>query len=86
MKDGKPLYPLSAERKALLSEHAKIVNLWRFIELLSGLLVLAIILFTGLSARLRSWVKGFRNSYLMIWFYTVLVLVVIYVLSFPFSY
>ncbi len=86
MKDGKPLYPLSAERKALLSEHAKIVNLWRFIELLSGLLVLAIILFTGLSAKLRNWVKGFRNSYLMIWFYTVLVLVVIYVLSFPFSY
>jgi Zn-dependent protease with chaperone function len=86
MKDGKPLYPLSPERRALLSEHAKTVNTWRFIELFSGLLVVAIILFTGLSAKLRNWAKAFRNSYLMIWFYTVLVLVVMSILSFPFDY
>ena len=86
MKNGEPLYPLSPERKALLSEYAKTVNTWRFVEFLSGLLVLGIILFTGLSAKLRNWVKGFRNSYLMIWFYTVLVLVVMSILSFPFDY
>ena len=86
MKDGQPLYPLSPERRELLSEHAKTVNTWRFIELFSGLLVVAIILFTGLSAKLRNWAKAFRNSYLMIWFYTVLVLVVMSILSFPLDY
>ncbi|MBK7142217.1 MAG: M48 family metallopeptidase [bacterium] len=86
MKDGQPLYPLSPERKALLSEYADMVNLWRFVELFSGLLILAIILFTGLSARIRDWAKSARLSYFTIWLYCAILLVAMSVLSFPFDY
>lgn len=86
MKDGQPLYPLSAERKALLSEYADMVNLWRFVELLSGLLVLAIILFTGLSAKFRDWAKVAKVSYFTIWLYCIILFVAIWLLSFPFDY
>ncbi len=85
-KDGVPLYPLSPERRALLAEYADMVNLWRFVELFSGLLVIAVILFLGLSARFRDWAGVARLSYLKICLYCILLFVAMSILSFPFDY
>lgn len=85
-KDGVPLYPLSPERRDLLAEYADMVNLWRFVELFSGLLVIAVILFFGLSARFRDWAGVAKLSYLKIWLYCILLFVAMSILSFPFDY
>lgn len=85
-KDGVPLYPLSPERRKLLADYADMVNIWRFVELFSGLLVIGVILFFGLSARFRDWAGVARLSYLKIWLYCIILFVAMSILSFPFDY
>lgn len=85
-RNGEPLYPMPPERKALLEEYSDFVDVWRFVDFFSGLLVLGIVLFTGLSHRLSLWAKRLRQSYLVVWLYTTLVVVALSMLSFPFTF
>jgi len=79
------LYPLSAERRQKLSEYARFNNLWRFADFFIGIGILAVILFTGLSARLRDHARRARRPWLVIWLYLVMFLALQYLLSLPFN-
>ena len=79
------LYPLSAERKQQLAEYARFNNLWRFADFFIGIGILAVILFSGLSAKLRDRAQRARRPFLVVWLYLVLFLAVEYLLSLPFN-
>jgi Zn-dependent protease with chaperone function len=78
-------YPMSPERYARLVSYSKFVNVWRFVEFFIGLAILAVILFTGLAARLRDWTSRIRGKFFALWAFVVLFLAVDYLLSLPFS-
>jgi Zn-dependent protease with chaperone function len=79
------IYPMSEERKAKLASYSRFNHIWRFVNLFIGLGILALILFTGLSARLRNWAKKAKKKFLVVWLFMILLLVVDYLLNFPFS-
>lgn len=79
-------YPLSPERMAKLIAYSRFTNLWRFASLLIGLLVPAILLFTGLSARFRDWAKAARRKFFVVWVFLALLLIADYLLNFPFDF
>ena len=79
------LYPMSPERKQRLIEYSQFKNIWRFVSFFIGLGILALILFSGLSARLRKWAQHARLRFFVVWLYTIMVLAVDYLLSLPFS-
>ena len=78
-------YPMSPERYERLVSYSKFVNVWRFVEFFIGLTVLAVILFTGLSARFRNWTSRIRWKFFALWAFVVLFLVSDYLLNLPFS-
>jgi STE24 endopeptidase len=80
-----PVYPLSPERYERLVSYSKFVNVWRFAEFFIGLAILAVILFTGLSARFRDWTSGIRWKFFALWAFLCLFLLVDYLLNLPFS-
>ena len=84
-KAGESLYPMSEERKAKLASYSRFNHIWRFVNFFIGLGILALILFTGLSARLRDWARKAKKKFLVIWLFMILLLVVDYLLNFPFS-
>jgi len=84
--DTKLEYPLSPERQAKLQSYAQFVNIWRFVDFFVSIAVLALLLFTGLSAKFRNWAKSAKRKFLVSWLYLAILLVVMYILQFPFTY
>jgi STE24 endopeptidase len=80
-----PVYPPSPERYARLVSYSKFVNVWRFAEFFIGLAVLAIILFTGLSARFRDWTQKIPLKFFALWAFLCLFILTDYIMSLPFS-
>ncbi len=84
--DSDALYPLSPERKELLIAYSQFNNLWRFVSFGIGILTLAILLFTGLSAKFRSWAFAARKRFFVIWLFFIMIMVADYILGFPANY
>ncbi len=79
-------YPMSAERKAKLISYSRFVNIWRFVGFFVTLGVMALILFTGLSAKLRDWAGVAKKKFLVIWLFVILFVALDYLLNFPFHF
>ncbi len=79
------IYPLSPERQQLRNRYAHFVNIWRFVDFLSGVLILWIILSSGLSAKIRDWAAAWRYKFLILWLYLAIFLVINWLLNFPFD-
>jgi Zn-dependent protease with chaperone function len=77
-------YPMSEERKAKLISYSRFVNIWRFVEFFLALGILALILFTGFSAKLRDWAGVGRKKFFVVWLFVIMLLIVDYLLNFPF--
>jgi len=80
-------YPLSPERKELLTSYSRFKNIWRFFSFFIEIIILLALLFTGLSGKFESWAERLSNkkilvtlSYLL--FYTVF----IFLVNIPFDY
>ena len=82
---GEQLYPMSPERHEKLVSYSKFNSIWRFVSFFIGLAILALILFTGLSARLRDWTSGIRVKFFAMWSFLALFLLADYILNLPFS-
>lgn len=80
------VYPLSPERKAKLVSYSRFKNIWRFADFFIGIALTCLILFTGLSARLRNYANNARYKFFVWWLYLILFAVVYYIISFPFDY
>ena len=83
--NGSFQYPMSPERHAKLVAYSRFNNWWRFVDFLVSLGVLAIILFTGLAARMRDWVSKVRPRFFGLWLFAALFMAADYVLNLPFS-
>ncbi|UCG60774.1 MAG: M48 family metallopeptidase [Candidatus Zixiibacteriota bacterium] len=79
-------YPISAERKAKLISYSRFVNIWRFVGFFVTLGVMALILFTGLSAKLRDWAGVAKKKFLIVWLFVIMFVIVDYLLNFPFHF
>jgi STE24 endopeptidase len=77
------VYPPSPARLAKQTSYARFVNIWRFAEFFISIAVLLIILFTGLSARLRDIASAMKRDFFKWWLYFALLTIVLYILSFP---
>ncbi|MBD3401678.1 M48 family metalloprotease [candidate division GN15 bacterium] len=80
------LYPMSHERKELLISYSQFTNQWRFISFGLGILTLAILLVTGLSAKFRTWAYKARRRFFVIFIFFALIMIADYLLNFPASY
>ncbi|HOZ09018.1 MAG TPA: M48 family metallopeptidase [candidate division Zixibacteria bacterium] len=81
-----PEYPMDPERKAKLISYSRFVNIWRFADLIITCGILALILFTGLSARLRTWAQRlFRRRFLAVSCFVVMFIAVEFLLNLPFT-
>ena len=80
------VYPLSPERKEQLISYSRFKNFWRFGEFFIGLGLLSIILFTGLSAKLRDIARKARLKFFNWWLYFILFILVYNIISFPIDY
>ncbi|HOD67218.1 MAG TPA: M48 family metallopeptidase [candidate division Zixibacteria bacterium] len=81
-----PEYPMDPERKAKLISYSRFVNIWRFADLIITCGILALILFTGLSARMRTLAQRiFRRRGLAVAGFVVLFMAVDFLLNLPFS-
>ncbi|MEW5796212.1 MAG: M48 family metallopeptidase [Candidatus Zixiibacteriota bacterium] len=80
-----PIYPMSPERYERLVSYSKFVNVWRFAGFFIGLAVLAVILFTGLSARFRNWSARIPFKFFALWVFLCLFMLADYLLNLPFS-
>jgi STE24 endopeptidase len=78
-------YPMSPERYERLVSYSKFVNVWRFVSFFIGLAVLAVILFTGMSARFRDWTSRIRWKFFALWAYLVHFLGADYLFWLPFA-
>lgn len=79
-------YPLTPERQQQLRSYARFVNIWRFVDFFVSIGLLALLLFTGLSARFRNWAGVARKRFWVTWLYLGIVTVVLYLLELPFDY
>ena len=80
------VYPLSPERKAKLISYSRFKNIWMFADFLIGIGLMSLVLFTGLSAKLRAMAQKARYKFFVWWLYFVLFIIVTYIISFPFDY
>ena len=81
-----PAYPMDPERKAKLISYSRFVNIWRFVSFFITVGVLVLILFTGLSARLRTWAQRIiKQPFLALWVFLILFLLVDFLLNLPFD-
>jgi Zn-dependent protease with chaperone function len=80
------VYPPTPERLAQLASYSKFVNIWRFAEFFISVALLLIVLFTGLSARIRDWAAFLKRDWLRQWLYFALFMVALYILDFPANY
>ena len=80
------VYPLSPERKENLISYSRFKNIWMFADFFIGIGLLSLVLFTGLSAKLRTIAYKARYKFFIWWLYFVLFIIVSYVISFPFDF
>jgi len=73
------------DRSDRLASYSRFVNIWRIIRFVVGAGVLSLLLFTGLSARFRTWASIARHQFAVTWLYAVIFLVAHYLLILPFS-
>ena len=79
------LYPMSQERKEKLIAYSQFNNIWTFTDFFISLSILLIILFTGLSAKMRTFVSKISNNFFALWAFVGLFSIVEYLMSFPFN-
>lgn len=84
--ENESIYPLSPERKELLVAYSQFNNLWRFVSFGIGIATLAILLFTGLSAKFRTLAQKIPTRFFAIWVFFILIMLADYLLNFPASY
>jgi len=82
---GDLAYPISAERYEKLVSYSRFNNIWRFVSFFIGLATLSLLLFTGWSARFRSWASKIKLRFFAIWAFLILILIADYLLNLPFS-
>jgi len=82
--DETTLYPMSPERKAKLISYSRFNNIWRFVSFFISLGVLALILFTGVSARMRRWAERVGLRFFGVWLFWAMFSIVDYLLNLPF--
>lgn len=78
------LYPMSVDRKEKLIAYSQFKNIWRFTDFFVSLGILFLILFTGLSAKLRTYADKINNKFFALWVFVVLFFALEYILSLPF--
>ncbi len=78
------IYPMSVERKEKLVSYSQFRNVWRFVDFFISLGILLLILFTGLSAKLRTYSEKIPNKFFALWLFVILFLVLEYILALPF--
>ncbi|MEW5922666.1 MAG: M48 family metallopeptidase [Candidatus Zixiibacteriota bacterium] len=82
-----PVYPMSPERKELLSSYSLYKNIWRFIGFAFDVIVFLAILYFGLSGRMRLWAEAISRKKILVYlFYVLLFMIVMYIIYFPISY
>ncbi|HDL02024.1 MAG TPA: M48 family peptidase [candidate division Zixibacteria bacterium] len=79
------LYPMSSERKAKLTSYSQFNNIWRFADFFISLGILLLILFTGLSAKLRTYTDKIPNKFFALWAFVILFFALEYLLTLPFN-
>ncbi len=79
------LYPMSPERKAKLISYSQFKNIWRFVSFFISIGLLALILFTGLSAKMRDFAQRIRLKFFAVWLFWALFSLVDYLLNLPFT-
>ncbi|MDH3892719.1 MAG: M48 family metallopeptidase [candidate division Zixibacteria bacterium] len=79
------LYPMSPERKEELISYSRFRNIWRFASFLIGIGTLALILLTGLSAKLRDLACRIRLRFFAVWVFYIFISLVDYMLNLPFT-
>ncbi len=81
-----PAYPMDPERKAQSIAYSRFVNIWRFVSFFVTVGLLSLVLFTGLSAKLRTWAQRlFQRPFLALWAFFILYLLVDFLLNLPFD-
>lgn len=78
------VYPMSPERKAKLIAYSQFRNIWRFVSFFLSLSIMALLLFTGFSARMRTWASMAGKKFFVVWAFLILYLIADYLLNFPF--
>ncbi len=78
------IYPMSLERKEKLTSYSLFNNIWRFTDFIISIIILFLILFTGLSAKLRTYAEKIPNKFFALWGFIVLFLALEYILLLPF--
>ena len=84
--NGAIQFPLSPERQAQLRSYARFVNIWRFAEFFISIGLLALLLFSGLSARFRTWAQSARKRFFIYWLYLAIFVVALFLIELPISY
>ncbi|MCX6826669.1 MAG: M48 family metallopeptidase [candidate division Zixibacteria bacterium] len=81
------IYPMPPERMAKLIAYSRFNNLWRFLDFFISVVILLIIIYGGLSARLRNWASKISSkNFFVYFFYFIFFMIVMYGLNFPFDY
>ncbi|RKX21528.1 MAG: hypothetical protein DRP35_04065 [Candidatus Zixiibacteriota bacterium] len=83
--DGSQLYPMTSERKEKLISYSKFKNSWRFIAFFLNIFILGIILFTSLSAKLRTWAQIAKKKFFIVWLFLIFLLLTDYLFNLPFN-
>jgi len=78
-------YPMSPERHAKLVAYSRFNSRWRFVDFFVTVGVYAIILLSGLAARIRDWVAGIKPRFFGLWLFAALFITADYLLNLPFS-
>lgn len=78
------LYPLSQERKEELKSYSYLSNIWRFIFILLSIAVYVLVLFSGLSAKLRTWAQTAKYKFFILWLYLTFFLIINFLIKLPF--
>jgi len=81
------VYPMSAERKAKLISYSKFKNVWRFVSFFIEIIIMALLLYTGLSAKFRNWAESIsKKKFLVYLFYILFFSIFVFVVNLPFDY
>lgn len=83
---GAVQFPLSPERQDQLKSYARFVNIWRFADFFISIGLMALLLFTGLSARFRTWAQAARKRFFVYWLYLAIFVIAFFIIELPVSY
>ncbi len=81
------IYPMSDERKEKLISYSKFKNIWRFAAFFIEIIIMAVLLYTGLSARFRQWAEAIsKKEFFVYLFYILFFSLFVYIVNLPFDY